>query len=195
MALWGNNNNIDNVGEVTDFNYTTKVLTGTGTSFGETGSAQVGDVLKIGLRSAGVGATYYGDVVIVSIASTLSCTVAATEALIAQNIGDLASSGFAGTSFYATQQPKFALLDTQNDRYRNQGSLYESDSLVYGISTSGYGSPTYTSQYEVAHEGWVGVTTYVGSDGNLRVKKEVLVAMSGITTGASSIPYPTSMGA
>jgi len=31
--------------------------------------------------------------------------------------------------------------------------------------------------------GWVGITTYNDTDGNLRVKKEILVAMSGITTG------------
>ena len=31
--------------------------------------------------------------------------------------------------------------------------------------------------------GWVGVTTYIDNRGALRVKKEVLVAMSGITTG------------
>jgi hypothetical protein len=194
MALWGNNNNIDNVGEITACNYATKTLTGTGTSFGETGSAQVGDVLKIGLRSAGVGATYYGDVVITSIASTLSCSFASTESLINQDNGDLADAGFAGTSFYATQQPKFALADLQGDRYRNVGSDFESDSLVYGISTSGYGSPTYSSQFAVDHEGWVGVTTYIDSSGALRVKKEVLVAMSGITTGSNSIAYPTEKG-
>ena len=37
--------------------------------------------------------------------------------------------------------------------------------------------------------GWVGVTTYMGSDGNLRVKKEILCAMSGITTG-NAPSYP-----
>ena len=37
--------------------------------------------------------------------------------------------------------------------------------------------------------GWVGVTTYVDTDGNLRVKKEVLVAMSGISTG-NAPSYP-----
>ncbi len=37
--------------------------------------------------------------------------------------------------------------------------------------------------------GWVGVTTYLDSEGDLRVKKEILVAMSGITTG--NVPsYP-----
>ena len=40
--------------------------------------------------------------------------------------------------------------------------------------------------------GWVGVQTYMGSDGNLRVKKEILCAMSGITTGntAGGKTYP-----
>ena len=35
--------------------------------------------------------------------------------------------------------------------------------------------------------GWVGVQTYMGNDGELRVKKEVLVAMSAITTGNTQI--------
>jgi len=46
-----------------------------------------------------------------------------------------------------------------------------------------------SSQYRVTHEGWVGVTTYLDNSGELRVKKETLVAMSGITTGG--INYPT----
>jgi len=41
--------------------------------------------------------------------------------------------------------------------------------------------------YELTHAGWVGVTTYVDQHGNLRVKKETLVAMSGITTGNTPI--------
>ena len=94
MALWGNNNDIDNVGLITGFNYTTKVVLGSGTSFGNVGSAGTGDVLRIGLRAAGAGATYYGDAVIVSIASTLQCTIAATEALIDTSIGDLSAAGF-----------------------------------------------------------------------------------------------------
>ncbi len=35
--------------------------------------------------------------------------------------------------------------------------------------------------------GWVGVTTYNDNEGNLRVKKEILVAMSGITTGNAPV--------
>jgi hypothetical protein len=59
------------------------------------------------------------------------------------------------------------------------------DKIVYGISTTTSGS------YHVAHEGWVGVQTYIDTHGNLRVKSEVLVAASGITTGAYGIAYPT----
>ena len=40
-----------------------------------------------------------------------------------------------------------------------------------------------TTKFELTHEGWVGIQTYMDSEGNLRVKKETLVAMSGITTG------------
>ena len=35
------------------------------------------------------------------------------------------------------------------------------------------------SQYKPAHSGWVGITTYNDSDGNLRVKTETLVAGGG----------------
>ena len=47
------------------------------------------------------------------------------------------------------------------------------------------------------HQGWVGVTTYLDMHGTLRVKSEVLVAMSGIDTNKStigntpSLAYPT----
>jgi len=37
--------------------------------------------------------------------------------------------------------------------------------------------------------GWVGVQTYMGTEGTLRVKKEILVAMSGISTG-NTPSYP-----
>ena len=53
------------------------------------------------------------------------------------------------------------------------------DAYVYGVNQSGIATGT---QFETG-VGWVGVTTYVDTSGNLRVKKEILVAMSGITTG------------
>ena len=53
---------------------------------------------------------------------------------------------------------------------------------VYGVAEGGTDAAQ-TTKYALTHEGWVGVTTYVDSEGNLRVKTETLVAMSGITTG------------
>ena len=55
------------------------------------------------------------------------------------------------------------------------------DSGVYGVASGGAGAASGT-QYETG-VGWVGVTTYNDNSGALRVKKEILVAMSGITTG------------
>ena len=54
------------------------------------------------------------------------------------------------------------------------------DAQVVAVNETGVSTDT---AYEVDHAGWVGVTTYVDNHGNLRVKKETLVAMSGITTG------------
>ena len=69
------------------------------------------------------------------------------------------------------------------------------DRLIYGVSTTDAqlfdGS---TTEYRTEGAGWVGVTTFVDCHGNLRVKKETLVAIggdSGITTGSNGIGYPT----
>ena len=53
------------------------------------------------------------------------------------------------------------------------------DAYVYGVNQSGIATGT---QFQTG-VGWVGVQTYMDNDNNLRVKKEILVAMSGITTG------------
>ena len=59
------------------------------------------------------------------------------------------------------------------------------DSYVYGVSGDGVDSALNTT-YETG-AGWVGVTTYMDNSGNYRVKKEILVAMSGITTGPAGV--------
>jgi len=131
MALWGNNDNVGSGGLVS-LNYDTRVVTGAGTTFGETGAAKVGDVIRFGVR--GGAGVYFGDAVIASIASTISCTIAST---------------ISTTTAQTTGGP--------------QG-------------------------YQKMDAGWVGVTTYM-AQGVLRVKRETLVAASGITTGG--IAYPT----
>ena len=63
------------------------------------------------------------------------------------------------------------------------------DAYVYGVSGIGASSALASSKQYITDAGWVGVTTYLDNLGNLRVKKETLVAMSGITTG-NAPAYP-----
>ena len=190
MALWSNN---DAVPGLATARYTvaananadgTCTVTGTGSSFGLDGCAGIGTVVRFGADArgrtinVGSGHTYFGDAVIVAVASSESITIASTVGL--SQVGFTTSARFST----CTKSP---ILDSV---YQEKG-VTDRDSVVYGISTAISGS------YHVPHQGWVGVTTYVDMHGNLRVKSEVLVAMSGITTtkdainSTPSIPYPT----
>ena len=190
MALWSNN---DAVPGLATARYTvaanaaadgTCTVTGTGSSFGLDGCAGIGTVIRFGADArgrtinVGAGHTFFGDAVIVAVASSESITIASTVGL--SQVGFTTSARFST----CTKSP---ILDTV---YQEKG-VTDRDSVVYGISTAISGS------YHVPHQGWVGVTTYVDMHGTLRVKSEVLVAMSGITTtkdsinSTPSIPYPT----
>ena len=85
MSLWGNNDNVTSAGKITSIDYAAKTVTGSGTQWGASGSAQVGDVLRIGVRGPGVAATYFGDAVITEIASATSCSIASTASLVNPN--------------------------------------------------------------------------------------------------------------
>ena len=190
MALWSNN---DAVPGLATARYTvaananadgTCTVTGTGSSFGLDGCAGIGTVIRFGADArgrtinVGAGHTYFGDAVTVAVANSESITIASTVGL--SQVGFTTSARFST----CTKSP---ILDTV---YQEKG-VTDRDSVVYGIST------TTTGSYHVPHQGWVGVTTYVDMHGTLRVKSEVLVAMSGITTtkdainSTPSIPYPT----
>jgi len=174
MALWGNNDAVGTAGtSVVSLNYATGVVTGSGTTFGETGAAQEGDVIRFGSRSG----TYFGDAVIVSIASTESLTIGSTAGL--------SGVAIASTTYTISQLPKYTVLDS---KYSESASGTE-DSYVYGVADAGIDAAQTTS-YALTHEGWVGVTTYNDNQGNLRVKSETLVAMSGITTGNAPVFPP-----
>ena len=166
MALWGNNDAVGSGGTVS-LDYSTGVVTGSGTTFGETGAAQEGDVIRFGDTNI-----YIGDAVIVSIASTIQCTIGSTMGL--------SGVAIAGTNFTVSQLPKSSILDQTYSETRT-----DVDSRVYGVSATEAGVVSGTS-YETG-VGWVGVTTYNDNEGNLRVKKEILVAMSGITTGNAPV--------
>ena len=190
MALWSNN---DAVPGLATARYTvaanaaadgTCTVTGTGSSFGLDGCAGIGTIIRFGADArgrtinVGSGHTYFGGAVIVAVANSESITIASTSGL--SQVGFTTSARF-------TTCPQSGVTDTV---YQEKG-VTDRDSVVYGISTTTGGS------YHVPHQGWVGVTTYVDMHGTLRVKSEVLVAMSGITTtkdainSTPSIPYPT----
>jgi hypothetical protein len=101
MALWGNNDNKASVGTVT-LNYATLEVVGSGTSFGQVGSAATGEVVRFGIR--GSGGTYFGDAVIVGIASTTSLTIGSTAGL--------SGAAIAATSYYISQLPDYTVLDS-----------------------------------------------------------------------------------
>ena len=257
MALWGNNDNVGSGGTVT-LDYSNKVVsgwagtaTGTGTTFGQIGAAKTGDIISFGQHGSG---TYFGEAIIVSIASSLQCTIASTEALN--------GSAIAGVNFTVSEKPIYTLGDaTYNIKRDGSTSLgpiettgtadaasgigtnlvfvsgtssflsvgnvlvngsdnipvsaiaattislgstigtaiaagdtltfkeWEGgyDAFVYGVASGG-NSAAEGTQFETG-VGWVGVTTYNDNSGALRVKKEILVAMSGISTG-NSPAYP-----
>ena len=257
MALWGNNDAVGSGGTVT-LDYSNKVVsgwagtaTGTGTTFGQIGAAKTGDIISFGQHGSG---TYFGEAVIVSIASSLQCTIASTEALN--------GSAIAGVNFTISEKPIFTLGDatynikrdgstslgpiettgtadaasgiatdivyvTGTSSFLSVGNVLVNgsdnipvsaiaattislgstigtaisaddtltfkeweggyDAFVYGVASGG-NSAAEGTQFETG-VGWVGVTTYNDNSGALRVKKEILVAMSGISTG-NSPAYP-----
>jgi len=103
MALWGNNDNIGSGGTVSlNLVGSDWIVTGSGTTFGQVGAAATGNVIRFGIR--GNGGTYYGDSVIVGIASTTQLTIDSTAGL--------STTGISGTSFYISELPKYTVLDS-----------------------------------------------------------------------------------
>ena len=107
MALWGNNDNLVSNGTVA-LNYATKVVTGTGTTFGTVGFGVTGNVIRFGARGPGAGQTYFGDAVIVSIASTQSITIGSTAGLNGLPINGL-------IPYHLSELPKSTVLDHSTD--------------------------------------------------------------------------------
>ena len=177
MALWGNkdNLNIGGIGTVYVSNWDTNTVTGSGTTFT---NFAAGDVIRFGDFKG----TYYGDAVIKSITSNTVLTIASTEGL--NNALGTLGPGFGATTFVVSQLPKSSTSDSS---YKEPEDGYTK--AVYAVNATNIDA---TSGTGIAADsaGWVGVTTYLQSDGTLRTKSEVLVAMSGISTGGRP-KFPT----
>lgn len=167
MALWGNNDNVTSTGTVS-LDYATGVVTGAGTTF--VTDLEVGQVIRFGLRAG----TYYGDAVISGITSATLLTIGSTAGL--------SGAAIASTDFTVSECPVYTVTDS----VFSEASYGTEDSFVYGVSDEGVTAAANT-KYDATHGGWVGVTTYLDNGGNLRVKTETLVAMSGITTGNAPV--------
>jgi hypothetical protein len=120
-------------------------------------AASVGDVISIG-----VGKTF-GEAVIDGIDSNTSLKIATSQFLNGEVIS--------GVDYTISQKPKYTMFD----------SNFSPDE-IYGVSEDEIA----VTKTFLTHVGWVGVTTYLDNEGELRIKSEVLVAMSGISTGVSS---------
>ena len=170
MALWGNKDNVTSAGTVS-LNYSTGVVTGNAScKFGDAGSAQEGDVIRFTK-----GAVYFGDAVIKSIASNTSLTIGSTAGL--------SGGAISASNFTITQLPKYTITDSSFSEANDDGA----DEYVFATAEAGVDAALGTV-YETG-AGWVGIQTYNGVEGELRVKKEILVAMSGISTGNLPV-YP-----
>ena len=150
MTLWGNKDSVYSDGTIAVSGTT---VTGTGTTFNTAGLINEGDVISIG---AGVT---QGEAVIASV------TNATTLVLKQKNGAAPIAAVPAGASYVISQKPQSLLGQTQY-----------SASSIYGVDNTEVGIARGTA-YSVAHGGWVGITSYVDSNGNTRVKTEVLVAM------------------
>jgi len=171
MALWGNNDNVTSRGTVT-VDYAAKTILGngggSGTQFGNAGSAQVGDVIRITK-----GSTYHGDAVITKITDNRNISIASTNGLSGATIS--------AAGFTISQLPKYTINDSSFREANPDGT----DEYVFAV---GDGATSTGTAYETG-AGWVGVQTYMDCNDTLRVKKEILVAMSDITTGNVPV-YP-----
>ena len=178
MSLWGN---LDNISVAATsrvwLNYSTGIVTATNGNFGQVGYAKTGDVIKFGARAT--NGTYFGDAVIIDITS-------ANQLSIGRTCG-LNGVAIANTSYTINEQPQYLIKDTQY-QFASGEFLEAADTFIYGISTAGTQASENTI-YEINHSGWVGIRTYTDMHGSLRVKRETIVAMSGIATG--NVPnYP-----
>jgi hypothetical protein len=165
MALWGKADNLFSPGTVA-VDYATETITGTGTSFTSAGIS-TGTTIVIG-----VGGTF-GQAVISGITSDRVISIATTQYLSGEAIS--------GVGYTLTQKPVYTLEDSNYDLTPTTSTGLTN--AVYGVDEYEAAANAATgSKYKVAHAGWVGIHTYIDQHGTLRVKSEVLVAMSGISS-------------
>jgi len=184
MSLWGNKELVASGGTVA-IDLSTGVVTGSGTSFTTSGYVvKQGDTFVVG-----AGATMgYGTVVTEDVGISSEGLTITTSNLIAS----AGSSNIdAGSAYYVSQIPVYVADDTS---LRAPEAKSNKTDVIYGVDTTEQSVANAASgdarKYAAPHAGWVGITTYSNHDGTLRVKTEVLVAGSTITSDREDTTYP-----
>lgn len=172
MALWGNKDAVGSGGLVS-LNYATGVVTGSGTTFGLVGAASTGDVIRFGIR--GSGGTYFGDAVIVGIASTTQLTIGSTAGLSGASI--------ASTDFTVSQLPKYTILDSSFSE-TNTSTASSVGLIRTGTATTNAGVGTDIVSTQVSD--FLIVGDFLENDGNI-------IQVS--TVGSSSISLASTISA
>lgn len=163
MALWGKADSIYSAGTVS-VNYATKVITGAGTSFL---AATVGSTIRIGADGT------FGQAVISVITSNTQLSIASTK--------NLSGAAIAGIAYTMSQKPIYTIEDPNYNELQTTSPGVTN--FIVGVDQYEASAARLSgSKYAVSHAGWVGVHTYTDMHGNLRVKSETLVAMSGISS-------------
>ena len=154
MPLWGKKDTVYSTGNV---NCTTAgVVTKQSGSIDFVSNVSVGQVLTLATDGAGPGQG-----IIKSIDS-------ATQLTLDPERLDLPGA-FTNVGYEVRETPK----------YEVRGGSFGINQ-IFGVDVAeAQAAREDNSQYKPAHSGWVGITTYNDSDGNLRVKTEVLVAGGG----------------
>ena len=170
MSLWGNKDTVYSTGNVTTIAITNGdgVITGSGTTFSSSGLVSAGQVITMGAKGSGV---------IKSVDSNTQLTLVGATGLTAE--------GSLTQSYNISEQPKSLVVDSNYDG----NEIYGVDTTEQSVANAASGE---ARQYAPAHAGWVGITTYVDTHGNLRVKTETLVAGSTITGDAEDTKFPDS---
>lgn len=181
MSLWGKKDLVYSDGTVS-VDLTTKTVHGSsGITTFTTAGIGTGDVITIG-----VGATY-GYAVITGFTST-TISIASTEGFVS-GLTTVPS----GVTYAISEKPIYSVYDSVYRAPESKTVGYSTSPVftsVFGVDTTEAGVARTTTvggkagAYGVTHAGWVGVTTYIDTHGNLRVKSETLVAGSMITGDA-----------
>ena len=112
-------------------------VTGSGTTFGNVGAAATGDIIRFGVKESadGTAGTYFGDAIILGIASATSLTIGSTA--------NLSGAAIAATSFSISQLPKQITWDGQFSHWNDGGAVGVGTSIFLAqlVSTATTSSP------------------------------------------------------